>query len=107
MRVIIQPGGKTAKEVNPLGSKPNLHWCLNQSHYEQCLRGWEMENQKLRTFEIEKYGEQEYAQRKSEAALYPYNELARCKATEWYIENVKPGTIHEAELLPNNKIKIL
>lgn len=88
MKVQITEGGK-AKEVNPLGERPKLSLRIDKDEYAELGR-WRLAEAALKTYEID------------EPFKVEPNLNNGYKAIPLII-----GSIHEAELLTNGKIKIL
>lgn len=91
LTVTILPGGVTAKEVNPVDAECEQGFDVHEiggERWEAVFKRWIEAQRKLRTFDLSGL----CGKACSPACEFP------CE---------KPGTIHNAELLPNGKIKIV
>ena len=94
INVIVLKDGITAKEVNPLGSevpKPRA-FETSPAQFNNRKRDWLLAENNLRTFEIDM----------RESKYKGFGVTIPMSLTKW-----ESGIKHEAEILPNGKIKLL
>ena len=112
LTVRILSGCRQAREVNPLGEKPNTmdvqKHQLDNYFKSLVVKQWQESESKLRTFEIEMYYT---CQSNEEMGKKCDIQCEHCK--EYYksldVEHnlYEEGSIHQAKLLQNGKILIL